>query len=350
MTDPVRFRRVGVQNLFDVLDRYGGDLVPSGDEVMLNVTGGFKSVVPYVTLYGLLHQFPVVYLFERSHALLRLPPVPVDFDYERLSAAMDALQLLENDVVPREKFFATIPDLDYHRRDWYECLIEEDGGLVTASAFGGLLLRRRQRDQAQVLLGPAAQRQYEAATGVTREQFTFMLERVADPLWRKGKIHAFAGTDLTVFKPGNTSERMAAIVHDNRIYVCELLRHDEYERLLPQRKASDYTLKDFRPWLRPADTPEPPPTEAAAFETMRRRLDEAVEARRRADESHERTLEELQALTRRVSDAEIEHQETDSTVAALRAENTSLQAQVERLHDALVAARRPWWQRWFRRN
>ncbi len=242
--DATRFRRVGIQKLFDALDHHCGDLTDGGLQTVLNVTGGFKSVVPYVTLYGLLHQLPVVYLFERSKSLLRLPPVPINFDYERLSQAMDALDLLQREgVIPKEGFFQAIPGLEYHRRDWYECLLEEDHGNVTISAFGALLLKLRDREQAQVFIGPAARHHYNAASGIAKEQFTFMLERVADPLWRKGKIHPFAGTDLTVFKPGNTSERLACIIRGDRVYVCELLRHDEYERTLPTRRASQYSLK-----------------------------------------------------------------------------------------------------------
>lgn len=49
-SDATRFRRIGVQNLFGELDRHcGSSRSGGGDSVFLNVTGGFKSAVPYVT-------------------------------------------------------------------------------------------------------------------------------------------------------------------------------------------------------------------------------------------------------------------------------------------------------------
>jgi hypothetical protein len=336
VADVTRFRRVGMQSLFQLLDRNTQDSLNRGDEVILNVTGGFKSVVPYVTLFGLLHQLPVVYLFERSRSLLRLPPVPVAFDYERLGQAIDAMRLLENEVIPREAFFAAIPGLEYHRRDWYECLIEEDEGLVTLSAFGSLLLRQRLAEQAEVWIGPGAQRQYAAAGGTTKDQFTFMLDRVADPLWRKAKTHAFAGTDLTVFKPGNTSERMAAIVRDGRIYVCELLQHDEYERTLPGRRAEQYALKEFRPWTRPADAPEPPATEEQAYRDLLTSLDSA-----RAQLESSRS--ECTRVSAGVAAAEQDLVKANAEAQDLRRESEELRRQVRSLQADLAEARRPWW-------
>ena len=49
--DEKAFRRDGIQNLFQALNRTLEN-IPDKD-VVLNVTGGFKSVVPYITLFGL---------------------------------------------------------------------------------------------------------------------------------------------------------------------------------------------------------------------------------------------------------------------------------------------------------
>jgi putative CRISPR-associated protein (TIGR02619 family) len=94
VTDATRFRTVGVPSLFRHLDRFAG---AAGDdsELLLNITGGFKSVVPYVTLYGLLQRHRVVYLFERSEELIELPPAPLDFDWDRLGRIAPALRALK---------------------------------------------------------------------------------------------------------------------------------------------------------------------------------------------------------------------------------------------------------------
>ena len=59
-TDAVAFRRQGVQNLFRILDEIRGKHPSS--EIVLNATGGFKSMVAYLTLYGLIYRQTVGYI------------------------------------------------------------------------------------------------------------------------------------------------------------------------------------------------------------------------------------------------------------------------------------------------
>ncbi len=61
----------------------------------------------------------------------------------------------------------------------------------------------------------------------------------------KSHIHSFSGTDLDVYKMGNTSERVAAVMKGQDIYICELLQHDEYIKRLPQCKICNYNFKEF---------------------------------------------------------------------------------------------------------
>ncbi|HPP54339.1 MAG TPA: putative CRISPR-associated protein, partial [Thermoguttaceae bacterium] len=57
VNDGKRFRQVGIQKLFEVLtEETKGWLENPEQKAILNATGGFKSVVPYVTLFGLLHR------------------------------------------------------------------------------------------------------------------------------------------------------------------------------------------------------------------------------------------------------------------------------------------------------
>ena len=259
-TDPTRFRRLGVQNLFAELDRR----CASNGSVFLNVTGGFKSAVPYVTLYGILHQVPVVYIFELSDSLFTLPQPPVHFDYDRLAPAADAIAMLHRETaMPREEFFRRVPGIAYHERPLYEPLLDEENGQVMLSAFGLLFHEALQRDRGNVFLSPNAAKTFSAATGDAREQLAFMLERVGNPLIRRAKRHPFHGTDLEVYKPGNTAQRMAYFMKGNDVHVCELYpAHDEgYERRLASKRVADYHDDHFAPWSRPVEMPKGPETD-----------------------------------------------------------------------------------------
>lgn len=335
-SDATRFRRVGVQNLFGELDRHcGSSRSGGGDSVFLNVTGGFKSAVPYVTLYGLLHQVPVVYIFERSDRLFTLPQAPVRFDYDRLAPAAEAIATLYHETdMPKEEFFKRISGLPFHERAIYEPLLDEENGRVMLSAFGLLLHEALQRDRGNVFLSANAAKAFEDATGDARDQLAFMLDRVGDPLMRRAKRHSFHGTDLEVYKPGNTAQRMAYFMRGDDVHVCELYpTHDEgYEKMLATKRVADYETARFVPWSRPAELPPSPSTdEQWATEQARkfsRLQDRCTMLERRAAEAEEQAFR-LVELEDEIAAARAKAASTEARFAATDAERLTLAAQVE---------------------
>jgi hypothetical protein len=77
-TDASRFQ-TAIQKLFDKIQTRLKDF--SG-EVFINITGGYKGLVPYLTMVGMLFadRVTVFYLFERSTTVLELPTYPIAFD------------------------------------------------------------------------------------------------------------------------------------------------------------------------------------------------------------------------------------------------------------------------------
>ncbi len=275
-----RFRKVGIQKLFEVLtEETKGWLENPEQKAILNATGGFKSVVPYVTLFGLLHRLEVVYIFEWSSELLRLPPVPVNFDYERLAQAENALRRLQQEgVMSKERFFELILGISYTDRSWYESLLEEDEQrYVTLSAFGSLLASSLEREQSQVYLSPEAWKSYNESDRREREVWNMVLSKLADPLWRRGHRHTFRQSDLEVYKLDKRPNRVAGFLRGDRIYVCLFYAsHQEYERDLPNRRRAEWInrLAEFTPWY-PSSEEKPPSTEEELFDRCKKQLEQA---------------------------------------------------------------------------
>lgn len=88
--DPIGFRRRGVPALFEILDKLVRN-VPQEETVRLNVSGGFKGVVPFVVLYAMFNDLRVSYVFERTDSEILLPSIPVEFDWRRYWPAAEAL-------------------------------------------------------------------------------------------------------------------------------------------------------------------------------------------------------------------------------------------------------------------
>jgi CRISPR/Cas system-associated protein Csm6 len=60
---------------FAGLDKQYGPLI-------LNITGGYKGLIPYLTLIAQLYNAPVMYKYEESEALITIPQWPINFDSE----------------------------------------------------------------------------------------------------------------------------------------------------------------------------------------------------------------------------------------------------------------------------
>ena len=251
-TDAVAFRRQGVQNLFRILDEIR--LNHPNCEIVLSATGGFKSMVAYLTLYGLIYRQTVCYIFERSDQLIEFPPAPISFDYDRLKRAENAIATLREQVImSRDLFFKLIPGLAFDEREWFESLVEQDGEHVALSAFGQLFVHQLEQQQAVIGLSVSALASRNKFDGSVRRRIDSFLFRLQDPLWRLSHQHAFTGTDLTVWKIPHTAYRIAGFEIPNRVQVAELyVDHDRYERELPGKNRRDIERLHFETWTPPS--------------------------------------------------------------------------------------------------
>lgn len=359
--DAARFRRVGLHKLFQILRDECVEWQqqrPEERKAILNATGGFKAVVPYLTLFGVIHRVDVVYIFEQSSTLIRLPPLPIHFDYERLGLARSALQLLRKEgVLPREKFFEQIRGLPYEERPWYECLLEEEeqSGLVTLSGFGFLVVEAWEKDTKQLYLSPEAREVYSATQGEARKRLDGFLSRLQDPLYRAARKHSFSRTDLDVYKLPHQAERAAGFVRGNRLYIALLYTsHDHYERDFPNHCVAEFEgkLREFSPWTPPAEEYIPPteiPDEweelMAQNAELRKRVAVLEELVHEYEQQEQASVSKIQNLEHQISELTGQVDQWRQRAESLETTNRNLQQEVENLQHALAQAKRPWWRK-----
>lgn len=139
--DAGRFRSVGVlryvQSIVKLIDNANNRY---GREIILNATAGYKSLVPYTTLVGLLFQVPVQYIFETSSELLSLPPLPLDFDQQFFKQIEPLLEQIEQESSVEES--AILKGLDESTRDKLLPLLEQENGQLTLSPLGFIVYER----------------------------------------------------------------------------------------------------------------------------------------------------------------------------------------------------------------
>jgi hypothetical protein len=239
----------------------------------------------------MLRRVPLYYLFQQPERLLMVPRLPVGFDLETLNRAARVLaEINKETTLPLHRVRAELGD-DYLT---LEGLFEECGDdQVTLSPFGLLFSADLEAAAGtQVYLSPAARTSLDRAEGIAKSQFEFMLDRCRNPLWRASKDHPYEGTDLDVYKPGSTSQRMAAWVAADGVYVAELYAdHDTYVTHLSGRWRKDYPLDRFTPWVGEPDSVTS--VEEAGDRLMRTTAQVAANANQRVASAERSTNEAL---------------------------------------------------------
>ncbi|WP_027003412.1 hypothetical protein [Hugenholtzia roseola] len=81
------------------------------DDVIINVTGGYKGIIPYLTILGQINQSPIKYIFENTGVLITIPQIPIQFNEDLFEKHWEVLSKLENDMLNSADHRQLIQDL-----------------------------------------------------------------------------------------------------------------------------------------------------------------------------------------------------------------------------------------------
>lgn len=89
---PEEFEQSGFEELIKMLDSIRKD--HKDDEIVLNISGGYKALIPFLTIYAQLKSLTIKYVYENSDEVISIGHANLNFDW----AIMEALRpyLVEN--------------------------------------------------------------------------------------------------------------------------------------------------------------------------------------------------------------------------------------------------------------
>jgi len=90
--DRKKFTNEGMPNLISKLFEISNDY---WDNVIMNVTSGYKATIPYLTIFGQIFRCPIYYIFENTDSLIKIPYVPIDINEKVFDQNRDFLFELE---------------------------------------------------------------------------------------------------------------------------------------------------------------------------------------------------------------------------------------------------------------
>ncbi len=239
VTDARAFRTAGVLNftkaVLQEIERHGAA------QCVLNPTGGFKSLVPYTVLIGMLKGVEAKYIFEQSSVLIPLPAMPVEFSRSRLEPLRPLLERIQNETaIPRAALDAAMP---FEERRVLESLFEDLGkGQVTLSPVGFLIWEELARPSALV---PFLSRRalddllkIRAIEGCKPDDYLTRVARMREHL-ETGRHDAWSN-GLFWLKPGeHTRDRYLVSVEGWRLLVWRIVDHEDYDDMLTENHKHD---------------------------------------------------------------------------------------------------------------
>jgi putative CRISPR-associated protein (TIGR02619 family) len=243
-----RLRETGLKNLVKtVLDDYlANEQIRYQYDIIINPTGGYKAIVPFLTVLGMLYGRKAIYLFEHAEELIELPPLPLTFDLHLFERVREALRYIEDEVaVPPAEYFARIVDYDPAERDLFLSFTEPlEENKITLSPLTYVLLKIENNAQ-PILISSKAQKMLNALKGEKRTILERLITRTSNPLWREHKIHRWPNNPkILIIKDPKTAERLAGFIKKGHFHVALVFGdHNDYERELAY-----YTIKDFKKW------------------------------------------------------------------------------------------------------
>lgn len=147
-----RFEKEGLLNLLRcILKAKEIDNLFDEKNTALNITGGYKALVPYFTFIGQIYSLPTYYIYEDTEELIKVPQLPLEYDYSLVHENLFAFE----DINPHKKK-ENLPDKDTFIMDYKEDTLNEllEKGLVAlerdendtikvgSSFIGGLIYQK----------------------------------------------------------------------------------------------------------------------------------------------------------------------------------------------------------------
>lgn len=375
LDDAEQFKRFGLPDFITKLDNAVSTSKSKGFDPIISVSAGINQVLPYLTFYGMMHRLTCAYVYEPRHdggksrssaqRLVRLPRLPLSFDYEALQIGADVLGALNVlDHIEENISISTFKlrnKLGNHY-DTLEGLFEPtDDNEVTMSAFGFLLNDFRKASNTKIKLSRKAYKDLDGLKGQQKRVMESMLEEARNALWRKTHIHPLKGvdTDIQVYKDSQSTRRIAGWLTADSVYVAELFitpsQYSSYVSTIERKKRDDYRTEDFVEWAGTGDAriilsdEDKRNMESDEIEKLETRVDELSKLNEALElqnidltESKEKIEKETTSLTSRIEGVEAERDRVASKIAVVEAERDRATAAARELSEMSMLQRLRW--------
>lgn len=217
------FEKEGLVNLITRFYQLCGDYFGN---VVINITGGYKAVIPYLTILGQVNKVPVKYIFEETDTLIEIPLLPLTIDNFLFEKYGKEFCLIETETSLRKQ--------DHYRfvEDAASCLDVDVAGEATLNSLGFMLWEKY---KSKYFFFYASD---EVMTDIKNQP---MIKKVISETFCEKPLRDFhivcEGTHKTVFKQNHNVQRIYYFEDGNRVFIYKTFEdHDAHERYINDKK------------------------------------------------------------------------------------------------------------------
>jgi len=103
VTNSEKFEKDGVPNLINICFRLSGG---NYENTLINITGGYKAILPYMTIFAQVNNVDLYYIFEETSELIHIPRAPISIDWNLFEKFWIYFSLLDNDEIRSRSDFS----------------------------------------------------------------------------------------------------------------------------------------------------------------------------------------------------------------------------------------------------
>lgn len=121
------FLRHGLSNLVERIEEISGGY---WENVLINITGGYKVTIPYLTILAQINRVSLYYIYEETDELIHIPPSPLKINFGLFEKYSYILNRVEEGIENINELKREIPEYDVFYNDFKTLLWEIDNGVL----------------------------------------------------------------------------------------------------------------------------------------------------------------------------------------------------------------------------
>jgi len=214
------FVRRGLPGLVNRIHNIAGGFF---ENVIFNIAGGYKGIIPYMTIMAQVNGCDIVYLFEKSEQVMRIPRTPILIDYAIFERYNEHIAMLDNGIENYPQ--AKSKELQVFEELENKGLVEQADGMACLSPLGEIFLKRFNTERFVFYCSDEVWNQINKQQDISR----ILTEKFHNKLLRENKteLKPEQTKHHRVYDDGNNNNRIFFFEENGRLFIYKTFEKEE---------------------------------------------------------------------------------------------------------------------------